>query len=87
MTKFTDLDQEHKAQLLLNLRVQSLLIQYIAQSEDMELGEVVKVFTNKAHDVFELSSAEIDSHVEKVEKGLQECINAESRGTVKINLN
>ena len=87
MTKFVDLDLDHKAQLLLNVKVQSLMAHYISEQEGMEVEEILTIFLDRAADVLTYSEATIDEHLKVMDQELENCIKNEAQTIVKVEMN
>lgn len=82
MSKYIDLDAERKRQFLINLRVQSLLIKFIAEDQEIDLKEVVGMFFERAvEDVDEFSQAEMNEQLRLMDRALEEAI-AKQESTV-----
>lgn len=85
MTTYSDLDFQRKRQFLINLRVQALTLKLIAQTDDIDIKEVIAPFFDRAvQDVDEFSEAEINEQIRIMDKELDAAIRIQQNTICEI---
>ena len=86
LSKFIDLDLDRKTQLILNMRVQSMMAQFIAHHNGVEVQAILDVFFDRAYEVFTLSEDEINKHLEVVDNQLDYCVKNEAKAIIRVDM-